>query len=102
MVTVFFIITYFMQNFVVNSVDYLLYRKAFGYYNDAMFQQMFSYKLYQCTLCILIAFIFSQTLKPSLQLIKENPFLLKQIFKLTIPLNVLMLITFLYELTFYD
>lgn len=102
LITIFLVLTYFFQNFIVNSIDYLIYRKALGYYEDVIFQQMFSYKLYQFTICLTLALIFSQTLHPSFTIILNHPVLLKHSFKLTIPLNLLMLITFLFELTFFD
>ena len=64
--------------------------------NEPMLE-MFSYKLFQFCICALIAFIFSQTMKPTISIIKEHPALLKSMFKLTIPLNACMLITFLNE-----
>ena len=102
MIAWFFLVTYLMQNFIVNIIDYFLFHKALGYYNDIQFQQMFSYKLFQTILCLLIATIYSQSLKPTLDIFKSNPWLLNTAFRLTIPLNICMLITFMFELTFYD
>jgi len=63
---------------------------------------MFSYKLFQTLICLSIAIVYSQTIKPSFEIIKENPRLLYSLFKMTIVLNAMMLVTFLYELTFYS
>jgi hypothetical protein len=41
-----FFIAYTMQNFIVNIVDYLIFHKAMGYYDDVIFHEVFSYKLF--------------------------------------------------------
>ena len=63
---------------------------------------MFSYKLYQQVLCFLISFVFAQSLKPSFETIREKPMILSKIFKLTPVLHILMLVSFLYELSLYN
>ena len=65
LVTIIFAITYTSQNLIVNMIDYILYRKAYGYYNDVVFHEMFSYKLFQAVLCLLISIGYSQTINPS-------------------------------------
>jgi hypothetical protein len=103
LLSVIFLITYTSQNFLVNIIDYILYRKTSGeYYNDVKFHEMFSYKLLQGALCLLIALVYSQTLKPSFSVFIDHPKTLKQLFFMTIPMCVLMVVAFLYEMTLYD
>ena len=49
-----------------------------------------------------MSFLYSQTLMPTINVIKDNPKLLMLCFELALPANILMLFTFLFELTFYD
>lgn len=97
-----FVIVYFAQNFIVNSIDYVIYKHFYGYYHDEQFLKMFSFKVWQFWMCLLVSFVYSQTLSPSFQSVKESPALLATLFRLILPTNVLMLFTFLYELTVYD
>ena len=98
-----FAITYYAQNFIVNLVDYFLYRSTYGgYYNDVKFHDMFSYKLLQGVLCLMISVVNSQTMCPTFAIFRENPAVLKKIFKLTFPMCGLMIVTFLYEMTLFD
>jgi hypothetical protein len=46
LLAIFFVVTYFIQNFIVNMVDWIIFRKALGYYTDQEFNKMFSYKLF--------------------------------------------------------
>ena len=49
-----------------------------------------------------MSFVFAQGMYPTFEIIKEFPEMLSTMFKLTIPGNLMLLFTFLYELTFYD
>lgn len=94
---------YFIQNTLVHMVDFIVFQMYYDHKNDEqLFMRMFSYKLYQAVIIGMLSLIFSQTLCPSIGVITKHPRLLLDIFKLTIPANILMLFTFLYELTFYD
>ena len=42
-----FLVLYFFQNFVVNSIDFIVYKHMLGFYHDELFLRMFSYKLFQ-------------------------------------------------------
>lgn len=86
----------------MHSIDFLLFQHLIGYYQDILFQKMFSYKLFQFILCLLISFLYSQAIKPTFKVIQDHPSLLLTVYNLTIPCNILMLVTFLFELTFYD
>ena len=97
-----FVGCYTMLNLSVNVFDFLVYRKAMGFYDDVDFHHVFSYKYFQIIQCLIIAFVFSQSIQPTFQTIKEYPPILNTVFNLTIPTNILMLATFLFELTFYD
>lgn len=83
-------------------VDYVIYKSFLGYYHDEQFLKMFSFKIFQFCTSTLVSFVYAQTLSPSFQAIKEHPALLATIFRLILPINVLMLFTFLFELTIYD
>jgi hypothetical protein len=41
-----FLVLYFSQNFIVNSIDFVVYKQMLGFYHDEMFVNMFSYKLF--------------------------------------------------------
>lgn len=97
-----FVIVYFSQNFIVNMIDFVVYKNFLGYYHDEQFLKMFSYKVWQFWTCLLVSFVYAQTLIPSFEKVKENPSVLSTLFKLLIPSNMLMLATFLFELTVYD
>ena len=97
-----FVGCYTMLNLSVNVFDFIVYRKAMGFYDDVDFHHVFSYKYFQIIQCLIIAFVFSQSMQPTFQTIKEHPPILNTVFNLTIPTNVLMLATFLIELTFYN
>jgi len=100
--SMFFIIMYCSLNFIVNSIDFIYFRKSLGFYDDWVFHLMFSYKVFLILLCIIVSFVFSQSIKPTFATLKEHPVLLSTIFNLTIPTNIAMLCCFLYELTVYD
>lgn len=102
MISLFFVGAYMMQNFIVNSIDYLVFKQAMGYYNDELFLQMFSYKLFQAAICLVLGFVYAETIKPSIPFITEHPAIIVTIFKWTIPLSICMLGSFLIELTFYN
>lgn len=97
-----FVIVYFAQNFIVNMIDYIVYKNFLGYYHDEQFLKMFSFKIWQFCTCLLVSFVYSQTLSPSFQAVKESPAVLSTFFRLILPTNILMLFTFLFELTVYD
>ena len=99
--TIFFAL-YFFQNFVVNSIDFIVYKQMLGFYHDELFLKMFSYKLFQFVNTLLMSFVFAQGMYPTFEITKECPEMLSTMFKLTIPGNLMLLFTFLYELTFYD
>jgi hypothetical protein len=63
---------------------------------------MFSYKLFQFVIILQMSFLYSQTLMPTIKIIRDNPNLLMLCFEMALPANILMLFTFLFELTFYD
>ena len=97
-----FVFMYFCQNFIVNLIDFAVFKQYMGFYHDDLFLRMFSYKLFQAVLCLMISFIYAQSFQPTFDTIKETPGILAMIFKLTLPCNVLMLFTFVVELSFYD
>ena len=97
-----FVVVYFSQNFIVNTIDFVIYKNFLGYYHDEQFLKMFSYKVWQFWTCLVVSFVYAQTLAPSFETVKENPAVLSTLFKLLIPSNLLMLATFLFELTVYD
>ena len=80
----------------------MIFKQAMGYYNDELFLQMFSYKLFQAAICLVLGFVYAETIKPSIPLISDYPSTLVTIFKWTIPLSFCMLGSFLIELTFYS
>ena len=49
-----------------------------------------------------MSFVFAQGMYPTFEFVKECPEILATLFKLTVPGNIMLLLTFLYELTFYD
>lgn len=94
---------YVTQNSVVHLVDLVFHQSVMQTINDEqLFLRMFSYKLFQVVLVSVMSVVYSQTLCPTIGLLKESPRLLTTLFSLTIPLNLLMLVTYLFELTFYD
>ena len=66
-----FIIVYFTQNFIVNTIDFCVYKHMMGFYHDEQFLKMFSFKIWQFAMCLLISFIYAQTFKPTFQVILE-------------------------------
>ena len=97
-----FLFVYFSQNFLINMIDFIFFKHYMGFYHDEMFLKMFSFKIWQFAMCLLVSFIYSQTLRPTIQTLKQNPQLLITLFQLLLPINILMMFTFLYELTVYD
>jgi hypothetical protein len=97
----FFVAAYFVQNFWVNAVDFVVFRKGLQVYEDTDFQEMFSFKLFQLLLCALFAFTYSQCLKPSFEAIRSRPFLLRTIYRLSLPLSLCQLLAFCFELRVY-
>lgn len=97
-----FVVLYFCQNFLVNMIDFVVNKHMLGFYNDELFHRMFSYKIFQTINCFIVSFVFAQILHPTIETVAEYPQVLYSVFRLTIPCNLLMLITFLVELTFYD
>ena len=96
-------VAYTLLNFTVNFCDYLIFVKILKY-EEQLDQSslLFSYQIFQIGLCLLIALVYSQTLSPTVPTIKEQPWILSPLFRLSIPLNFLMLVSVLYELTFYN
>lgn len=70
---VLFLVTYFTQNFIVNVIDFGYFRHWLGFYTDEAFHRMFSYKVFQAVLCALISFVYSQTICPTFDFVKETP-----------------------------
>jgi hypothetical protein len=54
-----FILCYCSINFIVNSIDFIVFRKSLGFYDDWVFHLMFSYKVFLIILCVIISFVFS-------------------------------------------
>jgi hypothetical protein len=103
MTLIFFAGIYISQNFLVNCLDFLMFRKlhsdAHGYYHDEDFLRSFAYKSYQAFLCLLFACLFGQSFHPSHEALTLQPSLLSDLFHLTIPASLVMVLAFLYELT---
>ena len=97
-----FLAAYTMINLAVNSIDYCIFKVSQGYQEDYIFHQMFSYKLFQGMLCLIMSFVFAQVLNPSFEIIRENPHLLGTVFNLTLWCCGLLIFCFLYELQFYE
>lgn len=98
-----FVIAYSIQNLIVNLVDFAFFQKKGGFYTqDDVFVQMFSHKIFQALTCLMIAFVYAQCIKPTSRITEECPGVLRAIFNLTIPCNMVMLLAFLYELTLFD
>ena len=97
----FFIGIYLGQNFVVNCLDWLVFKRAMpgGYYHDDQFLRSFSYKVYQAFIGLMFAVLFGQSFQPTLPALTVAPELLKTLFILTMPASVMLLLTFLFELT---
>jgi hypothetical protein len=49
-----------------------------------------------------MSFVFAQGMYPTFDLVKDFPEVLTPLFKLTIPANLILLFSLLFELTFYD
>jgi hypothetical protein len=99
----FFIGIYLSQNFLVNSLDYVLFRRHrddLGYYHDEDFLRSFSYKSHQAFMCLLFAVLFGQSFSPSHSVITAAPKeILGALFYFSIPVGSSMLMCFLFELT---
>jgi len=96
----FFIGIYLLQNFVINSLDWVLFkRKNTGYYHDDQFLRSFSFKVYQALIGLLFSALFGQSFHPTVKALTVAPELLKALFNLTMPASVLLLLNFLFELT---
>ena len=92
-----------MQNFVVHAIDFVLVQKVLEMQNDEqLFMRMFSYKLFQGVLVLQLALVYAQSIRPTLTIVQENPKVLLTIFNHTIVVNCTMVVTFLYEITYYD
>jgi hypothetical protein len=98
-----FVFIYSIQNLLVHLVDLALHSSfEEEATDDELFLRMFSFKLFQFVLCMLLSLIYSQAICPSIEIFTAYPRLLYTLFTLTIPVNILMLTTYLFELTFYD
>ena len=95
----YFIFIYLSQNFIVNSLDYLLFRNLRTYYHDEHFLLSFSYKIFQFTMCSLLSLLFGWSFVPPFQQLLIAPELLLYMFLLSVPMCIMMLLTFLFELT---
>ena len=94
---------YWSMNLIVHLVDFLVLQQIHGHINDEqLFLRMFSYKLFQALLVLQLAIIYSQSLQPTIKSIQDSPIILLRLFELTVPVNALMFVSFLFELTFYD
>ena len=95
----YFIFIYLSQNFIVNSLDYLLFRNLRIYYHDDHFLLSFSYKVFQFTICSLLSLLFGWSFVPPFKQLLIAPELLLYMFLLSVPMCIMMLLTFLFELT---
>lgn len=60
----YFIFIYLSQNFIANSLDYLLFRNLRTYYHDDHFLLSFSYKVFQFAICALLSLLFGWSFVP--------------------------------------
>jgi hypothetical protein len=99
----FFLCIYLSQNFLVNCLDFILFRKlhsdSLGYYHDDDFLKSFSYKCYQAFLCLLFALLFGQSFRPSHPVLTLSPSLYTALFHFTFPVGLFSVAAFLFELT---
>ena len=61
-ITAFFLGMYFLQNFVVNSIDLIVFKSILnsgGYYHDEEFLKSFSYKVFQIFLCLIFSVLYT-------------------------------------------
>lgn len=62
----FFLFIYLTSNFVVNMIDFGLFKlNQTGYYHDYDFLKSFSYKIYQALLGAIFSFLYAQIFQPS-------------------------------------
>mmetsp|Transcript_15737 Transcript_15737/g.26545 ORF Transcript_15737/g.26545 Transcript_15737/m.26545 type:complete len:262 (+) Transcript_15737:575-1360(+) len=97
-----FVAAYAVQNLVVNLIDYVVFQKSLQIYDDMDFVEMFSFKLYQILSCALLSFVFAQCSLPSFECVRENAFVLRKVFSLTLLSSLLLVVAFAYELKVYD
>ena len=95
----FFIFLYLSQNFIVNSLDYLLFKNYRTYYHDDHFLLSFSYKVYQLAITALLSLLFGWSFVPPFPQILIAPEFLLYMFMASIPMCICMLMSFLFELT---
>lgn len=67
---VMFALSYQLQNFIVNLIDYGFFQKRRGFYiQDDIFVSMFSHKLFQTITCFLIGFVYAQVMQPTFKFV---------------------------------
>lgn len=84
----------------VNLTDYLYNGLIMEYYHDEFFVSSFSYKTHQFVLIGLVAVTGSELMSPS-KLTENRPKLITHLHRTQIPVSLSLLLTFLYELTWY-
>ena len=97
-----FATVYLLLNIIVNSIDFIVYKQILGFYNDELFNRMFSFKVFQGALCMVTAFVFSEALRPQSKVVGDQPGVLAIVYNLSFPSNIALFVTFLFELTFYE
>ena len=95
-----FVVIYLTVTFWVNLTDYIFNGLIMDYYHDEFFVSSFSYKIHQLVLVTLVAVIGSEFMSPS-KLTANRPKLLTHLHRTQIPVSLSLLLTFLYELTWY-
>jgi hypothetical protein len=84
----------------VNLTDFLYNGLIMEYYHDEFFVSSFSYKTHQLVLVGLVAVTGSELMSPS-KLTNNRPKLITHLHRTMIPVSLSLLLTFLYELTWY-
>lgn len=95
-----FIVIYLTVTCWVNLTDYLYNGLIMEYYHDEFFVSSFSYKTHQFVLVGLVAVTGSELMSPS-ELTENRPKLITHLHRTQIPVSLSLLLTFLYELTWY-
>jgi hypothetical protein len=54
-----FILAYGFQNLITNIVDLAVFKQSLEFKEDVDFEEMFSFKLFQTLLCLIVAFVYS-------------------------------------------
>ena len=95
-----FTVVYLTVTCWVNTTDYWYNGLIMEYYHDEFFVSSFSYKVHQVILVGLAAGTCSELMSPS-ALTVNRPKLITHLHRTQIPVSVSLLLTFLYELTWY-